>query len=288
VSYLTLTDREHPHPIGTGLFWGIFGITFLFGTHIPSLINGLLVLIMVIIALMGKVSMGGGYSRVSKEFKEEKSLELKNKLFIPPLLIPIVTFSIAQFTNYDALIGLGISSVVAVIAGFILTGEKPVAVGHESRRLFDSISTFAVLPQLLAALGALFEAAGVGEIIADLIAGVLPMDVKLWAVVAYALGMAIFTIIMGNAFAAFAVLTTGIGIPFVIEMHGANPAIVGVIAMIAGYCGTLLTPMAANFNIVPAALLEMKNENGVITLAQWKVAIPLFAINVILMYVLGF
>lgn len=38
----------------------------------------------------------------------------------------------------------------------------------------------------------------------------------------------------------------------------------GVLALTCGYCGTLLTPMAANFNIVPVALLEMKDRMGVI------------------------
>ena len=41
-------------------------------------------------------------------------------------------------------------------------------------------------------------------------------------------------------------------------------AVVGVLALTCGYCGTLLTPMAANFNIVPVALLEMKDRMGVI------------------------
>ena len=35
---------------------------------------------------------------------------------------------------------------------------------------------------------------------------------------------------------------------------------IGAIGMLAGFCGTLMTPMAANFNIVPAALLELKDQ----------------------------
>ena len=58
-------------------------------------------------------------------------------------------------------------------------------------------------------------------------------------------------------------LVGGIGVPFVLAF-GANPAVVGVLALTCGYCGTLLTPMAANFNIVPVALLEMKDRMGVI------------------------
>ena len=70
-------------------------------------------------------------------------------------------------------------------------------------------------------------------------------------------------------------------------MHGADPAIAGVIAMLSGYCGTLLTPMAANLNVVPAALLEMKDKNGVIR-AQVMTAVPILIINILLMYFLAF
>ena len=44
----------------------------------------------------------------------------------------------------------------------------------------------------------------------------------------------------------------------------ANPAVMAAIGMFSGYCGTLMTPMAANFNIVPAALLELEDKNAVI------------------------
>jgi uncharacterized membrane protein len=57
--------------------------------------------------------------------------------------------------------------------------------------------------------------------------------------------------------------------------------------MLAGYCGTLMTPMAANFNIVPAALLELKNEYGVVRV-QIATAIPLLIANIVILYVAGF
>ena len=120
-----------------------------------------------------------------------------------------------------------------------------------------------------------------------MVSTVVPVDLRLACVIAYCGGMALFTMIMGNAFAAFAVITSGIGIPLVIKMHGADPAIAGVIAMLSGYCGTLMTPMAANFNVVPAALLEMKDKHGVIR-AQVFTALPMLVINIALMYFLAF
>ena len=143
-----------------------------------------------------------------------------------------------------------------------------------------------MLPQLLVALGVLFTNAGVGDVISNMISGVVPADSRFFGVVAYVLGMAIFTMIMGNAFAAFSVITAGIGIPFVLS-QGADPAIVGALALTAGYCGTLLTPMAANFNIVPAALLEAKDQYSVIKY-QAPVAIVLLAIHIFVMYTFAF
>ncbi|HEU4812756.1 MAG TPA: DUF979 family protein, partial [Xanthomonadaceae bacterium] len=78
------------------------------------------------------------------------------------------------------------------------------------------------------------------------------------------------------------VMTAGIGLPLLVQQHGAEPAILGAIGMLTGYCGTLLTPMAANFNLVPAALLELDDPNAVIRM-QVATALPLMAVNLVLM-----
>lgn len=59
------------------------------------------------------------------------------------------------------------------------------------------------------------------------------------------------------------------------------------IGMFSGYCGTLMTPMAANFNVVPAALLELPDKNGVIK-AQIPTALALLATNIVLLNLLMF
>ena len=53
---------------------------------------------------------------------------------------------------------------------------------------------------------------------------------------AYVLGMVLFSMIMGNAFAAFTVITAGIGVPFVFSL-GADPIVAGALAMTAGVVG---------------------------------------------------
>jgi uncharacterized membrane protein len=99
--------------------------------------------------------------------------------------------------------------------------------------------------------------------------------------------MALFTMIMGNAFAAFPVMTAGIGLPLVVQQYGGDVVIVTAIGMLSGFCGTLMTPMAANFNIVPAALLELTDRYGVIR-AQVPTALMLLAVNIVLMSIFAF
>ena len=90
--------------------------------------------------------------------------------------------------------------------------------------------------------------------------------------------------IMGNAFAAITVMTVGIGAPFVLA-YGANPVVIGMLALTCGYCGTLLTPMAANFNILPVAILNMKDRWGAIK-NQVLVAIIMLVFQICYMIVL--
>ena len=151
----------------------------------------------------------------------------------------------------------------------------------------ESIGWAAVLPQMLAALGAIFAAAGVGTTVGAIAGAILPSGNTFLAVLLYAGGMAVFTMIMGNAFAAFPVMIAAIGVPILIHQDGGNPAVIGAVGMLAGFCGTLCTPMAANFNIVPAALLELKSQYAVIR-AQVPTAIPLLIANIVILYVAGF
>src|SRR5262245_33629769 len=144
---------------------------------------------------------------------------------------------------------------------------------------------------MLASLGAVFLAAGVGDQVGKLFGDYIPLDTRTLAVIAYCIGMAFFTILMGNAFAAFPVMTAAVGLPIVVRQFGGDPAIVCAIGMLAGFCGTLMTPMAANFNVVPANLLEFHDSklamNGVIR-AQIPTALPVLICNIILLRFLAF
>jgi uncharacterized membrane protein len=119
-------------------------------------------------------------------------------------------------------------------------------------------------------------------VIGELVSQAIPMSNGSIAVITYTLGMAAFTVIMGNAFAAFPVMTAGIGLPLIVGRFGGDPVIMSALGMLSGFCGTLMTPMAANFNIVPAALLELPDRNGVIKV-QIPSALLLLAANTALM-----
>ena len=153
--------------------------------------------------------------------------------------------------------------------------------------MIDAIGWAAVLPQMLAALGVLFAAAGVGEIIGFGAQSIIPGGSLFITTAVFGVGMALFTMIMGNAFAAFPVMASAIGVPLLIRFHGGDPAVVGAVGMLAGFCGTLMTPMAANFNLVPAALLELNDQYAVIK-AQVATALPLLLINILIIYFAAF
>ncbi|MBA4509035.1 DUF979 domain-containing protein [Clostridium sporogenes] len=280
-----IKDNKHTTRIGTACFWGILGIIFIFGKYIPSTYVGILILVVGVLTVTKQVNIGT-LSQASDESRKENAKKIGGKIFIPSISLAILAFAIAQYTELGGQVAIGISALGGLGLTFIITKSPVKYVGVDSNRMIQQVGPSSILPQLLGALGTVFTAAGVGEVISSGISSIIPEGNILFGVIAYCLGMAVFTIIMGNAFAAFAVITAGIGIPFVFS-QGADPVMAGALALTAGYCGTLLTPMAANFNVVPAALLEMKDKNGVIK-AQAPVAITLLIIHIVLMYFLAF
>ncbi len=281
--------KNEKNRIGTFLFWLILGIIFIVGKYIPYKITGGLLLVLGGITVSGQLKPGK-FPIVSDEFKLAQSERLKNKIFIPAILIGVSAFLLLQFkigtVSIPSAIGIGGGAIIAFLAALGIINPNLKETNEDTTRLLMQTGAASLLPQLLASLGAVFTAAGVGTVIAKTVSSVVPSGNIIVGVIIYALGMALFTMIMGNAFAAFAVITAGIGIPFVIA-QGGNPVVVGALGMTAGYCGTLMTPMAANFNIVPASILEIKDKYKVIR-TQLPIALILLVIHIILMLVLGF
>ncbi len=292
-------DPTSPKRWGNTAFWGLLAASFWFGDVLGDTGNGLLVLALVGIAGAHLLGRGSREATTGQE-RQRLSDRLGNRLFLPALVIPVTAFVGTLLFTYTPLNGtglidpksvtlvlLGAGVIAALIICYAWLRPPAVAAIDEGGRLADSIGWAIVLPQMLAALGAVFAAAGVGEIIGGIAGAVIPEGSIFLAVLLYAVGMVLFTMIMGNAFAAFPVMAAAIGVPILIQSGGGNPAVIGAVGMLAGFCGTLMTPMAANFNIVPAALLELKDQYGVIR-AQVATAIPLLIVNILILYAGGF
>jgi uncharacterized membrane protein len=296
---LSAFDRANAKRFGNAAFWGLMTLSLLGGDVIGDLGNGLLVLGLAGLAGFGFIGRSSPPTTGVEE-RQHWSEKLGNKLFLPALIIPVTALLGTLLYNYTPLgaagwieakretyVFLGLGVLLALAAIFAWLRPPAIAPLQEGRRLIDAIGWAAVLPQMLASLGVLFAAAGVGDAIGALTRTIIPEGSVFLTVAVYGLGMAIFTMVMGNAFAAFPVMAAAIGVPLLIQGYGANPAVVGAVGMLAGFCGTLMTPMAANFNLVPAALLELKDQYGVIR-AQVATALPLLAFNILVIYFMAF
>ena len=207
----------------------------------------------------------GNLQAASKEEQQKNYQKIGMKIFIPAFGAGIFSILISIFLpGWSSLLGSLFATIVGVILLVIWNREnKAMVFLEEGRRFLDLTSAVYIMPLLLSCLGAIFTKAGVGDAFATIFGKIIPQGNVYIGIVAYAVGMVLFTIIMGNAFAAITVMTVGIGVPFVISL-GANPLYMVTLAMTCGYCGTLLTPMAANFNIVPGVYLEVKDKYSII------------------------
>jgi uncharacterized membrane protein len=292
-------DETNPKRWGNAAFWLLLAASFWFGDFFGDVGNGLLVLALVAIAGFHLIGRGSKESATPAE-RQRSSDRYGNRLFLPALLIPFTAFVGTLAFNYTPLKGfnlidpkavtlvlLGCGVIIALIVSYLWLRPPPLASLDEGSRLANAIGWAMVLPQMLASLGVIFAAAGLGTTIGAMIGAIIPHGSIFLAVLLFALGMVAFTMIMGNAFAAFPVMAAAIGVPILIHQDGGNPAVIGAVGMLAGFCGTLMTPMAANFNIVPAALLELRNQYGVIR-AQVPTAIPLLIANILILYFAAF
>ncbi|HEU0042939.1 DUF979 domain-containing protein [Sphingomonas sp.] len=280
---VSLYDRRPAN----GAFWALLALSFLAGDRIADVGNGVLVLALVALAASG--AMRGGRAGTDERPRGRA-------IFLPMLIVPAVALIGAlAFRGPNALVDPKNATLVSLVAGALIAlavtcawlRPAPSTPVREGLRLMDSIGWAAILPQMLASLGAIFTLAGVGQVVGGLVDHAIPAGSIIGAVAVYAVGMALFTMVIGNAFAAFPVMLAAVGLPLLIRRYGGDPAAVAALGMLAGFCGTLMTPMAANFNIVPAVLLDLSDRNGVIR-AQIATALPLLAVNIAILYWFGF
>lgn len=296
---LSLRDRTNPKRFGNAAFWALVALSLIGGSWIGDFANGLIVLSLAGIATFGW--LGRGAAEVGEEQRVAFGERFGDRLFLP-ILIVLLTAVIGTLlflyvpalaalqlfaANRETLVLLCFGVLIAIGVLYLWLRPPALAPLQEGRRLMDAVGWAAILPLMLAAFGVVLKDAGVGDLIGEFVGGVIPSGMIFPAVAAFGLGMALFTILTGNAFAAFPIMASAIAVPLLLVEHGGDPAVVGAIGMLAGFCGTLMTPMAANFNLVPASLLELKDRNAVIK-AQIGTAVPMLAINILFIWWFAF
>ena len=272
-------ERARPHAIrkrfGNAVFWGLLAVSFLAGDRSrrsrqrrararPRRCSP---------------ALGGlGAGKPADDRAEERQAQAdaaRQSLFLPALIIPAIgarrhagrcstSRSAARRSSIPkqvTLISLALGVVIALaVADGSGCARRCSRRCRKGRRLMDAVGWAAILPQMLASLGAVFALAGVGDVVGELARRMdSPLDNALAAVAAYAIGMALLHDDHGQCLRR---------LPG--DDRGDRPAAARAsssaatrrsscaIGMLSGFCGTLMTPMAANFNIVPAALLELR------------------------------
>ncbi|WP_353216350.1 DUF979 domain-containing protein [Sandarakinorhabdus sp.] len=295
IALAALLDGQHPRRLRAAAFWALIATEFLIGDALSDTGNGVLLLALVALALLGAPGKGQPATSTAAQ-RSASAARHGNRLFLPALIMPGVALAgtflfphLGQIVDPKqvTLVSLGLGAMIAAATLMIWLRPPLAAPVQEGRRLAEGVGWAMILPQLLASLGALFAVAGVGEIVGALAPLAIPEGSRIAAVLAFTGGMAIFTVMMGNAFAAFPVMMGGIGLPVLVLGLGGDPVVVGAVGMLAGFCGTLLSPMAANFNIVPAALLSLPDRYAVIR-AQWPTAVILWLFNTAMIWGFAF
>jgi uncharacterized membrane protein len=281
--------------VGRAAFFGLLAVSFLAGDRLGDLGNGVLVAALVLVGAAGGLRGGGS---VVPAPAWAASRAVGNAVFLPILVVPLVTVAGTLLVGHVRLggaplvdpkqvtvISLAMGAAAALAAAMAIFRPPLTAPAVEARRLLEAIGSAAILPQLLAALGAVFTLAGVGRAMQSLIVRFAPLDSRLAVVAAFCVGMALFTTVLGNAFAAFPVLVAALGAPIIVGRLGGDAAMMGAVGMLSGYCGTLVTPMAS-FNIIPTALLDLPA--GAVIRAQAPTAALVLTFNIVLLWVFAF
>ena len=212
-----LLDKENPSRVGTAVFWCSFGIVCGFGSWLPAKVSGVLVLIMCLPPIFKKVKIGKT-DNPTKEHTEQQFKKIGMKIFVPAFSVAVCSLFFALFSNMSSMVAITVGVIVAMILlmAFDAKQNKPAVFLNDSERFLGITGPLSMLPQLLGCLGGVFTAAGVGDVIAQLVEKIVPKGNVNIGIIVYAIGMVLFTMIMGNAFAAITVMTVGIGAPFVL------------------------------------------------------------------------
>ena len=197
-AYCSYKDKTNPVRFGTAGFWALLGISFIGGSYLPSLYIGVIVVLLALLTLFKQVRIGTlpSLDEVKANIEAKR---LKNKIFIPVMLMALIALVLAKVIPEFSKIAISLAAFFATLSLLLITKSSPKSLLAENNRMVQQVSTSGIVPQLLGALGAIFTVAGVGDLISHLISGLVPSGSRFMGVVAYVLGMVLFSMIMGNA-----------------------------------------------------------------------------------------
>ena len=91
-------DKEHKYRIGTGLFWLLYSVSFIFGSYLSKEINGWLVIAMAAIVLVKQLGKGH-YFESPIEFKKGEQFVLVMLFSYQRCLLVSSHLSLASLLN---------------------------------------------------------------------------------------------------------------------------------------------------------------------------------------------
>ena len=91
---MTWGDHSNPRRRTSAMFWLILSLVFAFGSLLPHWLTGVLILVMVALDGAGRVARGS-YDEATGAEQAKQARRLGDKIFLPVLVIPVVTFGFA-------------------------------------------------------------------------------------------------------------------------------------------------------------------------------------------------
>ena len=183
-------DSTNEKRVGSAVFWIVLGVLFIFGKWIPAAATGALLFVMVIPAIAGQVDKGKEGAPTTEEMQGNFE-HIGMKIFAPAICIGLFALLFALFTKISSLVGMTFGVLVgAVLLLAFNRKNSPKVFLDDCRRMLDVVGPLSMLPTLLAGLGAVFTAAGVGDVISQLVSGIIPSGNAIVGVIVYAVGMA--------------------------------------------------------------------------------------------------
>ena len=158
VAIASARDRGSPGRYGSTAFWGLLAASFLFGSRLGDLGNGILVLALAAVGGTGLMRRGHNAAGDAAE-RERLAVKFGNRLFLPALIVPAValvgTLTLKRLSlagaplvepGQETLVALALGIVIALLAAMAWLRPAASVPLQEGRRLLDSIASAAILP----------------------------------------------------------------------------------------------------------------------------------------------